>query len=109
MQLMDHEKDRRKDQTAWMMNHFLLVAYLQRILTIASRASGETIPYFYGKEIHKAIGIMRTNGVKLEGRSSTYTSRAALYPIYSLANHSCIDCNTRTSKVENSKNVSSFR
>ena len=105
MQLMDHEEERRKDQKAWMMNHILVVAYLQRLLTIANKVTGKSFPQFSAKQIHKAIGIMRTNGVKLDGKSRSYSSRVALYPIYSLTNHNCIDCNTRTFKTENSNNV----
>ena len=109
MQLMDHDEDRRKNQKAWMMTYILVVVYLQRMLAIGSSVGGKSLPHFSAKQIQKAIGLMRTNGVKIEGKSATYTSRVALYPIYSLTNHSCIDCNTRTSKTENSKNVSSFR
>ena len=110
MQLMDHEEDRRKDQKAWMMNHILVVAYLQRILTFSSKVSGSgSMPCFSAKQIHKVIGLMRTNGVKIDGKSAIHTSRVALYPIYSLTNHSCIDCNTRTNTFENSRNVTSFR
>ena len=109
MQLMDHEEDRRKNQKAWMMTYILVVAYLQRMLAIGSSNSAKSLPNFSAKQIQKAIGLMKTNGVKIEGKSATHTSRVALYPMYSLTNHSCIDCNTRTSKVENSKNVSPFR
>ena len=106
MQLMDHEEERRKDQKAWMMNHILVVVYLQRILAIANKVSNKQYPQFSAKQIHKAIGIMRTNGVKVDRNPKSYSSMVALYPTYSLTNHSCIDCNTRTFKTENSKNAS---
>ena len=106
MQLMDHEEERRKDQKAWMMNHILVVAYIQRLLAVASKVhQGNLFSLFSAKQIHKAIGIMRTNGVKVEGNPKSHSSMIALYPTYSLTNHNCIDCNTRTIKMQNSKNV----
>lgn len=105
MQLMDHEEERRKDQKAWMMNHILVVAYIQRVLAIANKASGKSFPQFSAKQIHRAIGIMRTNGVKLDGNPRSHSSMVALYPTYSLTNHNCLDCNTRTVKTQTSNNV----
>ena len=106
MQLMDHEEERRKDQKAWMTNHVLVVAYLQRLLTTANKVTGKSFPQFTAKQIHKAIGIIRTNGVKIDPKTRDYSSLVALYPNYSLTNHNCIDCNTRTFKVENFNSVS---
>ena len=106
MQLMDHEEERRKDQKAWMMNHILVVAYIQRLLAVASKVNQtNSFSQFSAKQIHKAIGIMRTNGVKVDGNPKSHSSMIALYPTYSLTNHNCIDCNTRTIKTQNSKNV----
>ena len=108
MQLMDHEDERRKDQKAWMMNHVLVVIYLQKILTQAAAKSktGSKGPYFNSKQIQKVIGLLRTNGVKLEGKKGVHCSKVGLYPIYSLTNHNCIDCNTRTFKVTKDNHVS---
>ena len=87
------------------MNHILIVAYIQRLLAIANKISSSiSFPQFSAEQIHKAIGIVRTNGVNLDGNPRSHSSRTALYPTYSLTNHNCIDCNTRTIKVENKNN-----
>lgn len=107
MQLMDHEEDRKKDQKSWMMNHILVVAYIQKVLAEAAKHSKDPRPpAFNAKQIHKVIGLLRTNGVKLEGEKAKSASKVGLYPIYSLTNHNCYDCNTRTFKVKTKDDVS---
>ena len=52
---------------------------------------------FTSAEIRRAIGIIRTNSVKLEGGRGRGEG-AAIFPTYSYANHSCV-CNTFTRKT----------
>ena len=52
---------------------------------------------FTAAEIRRAIGIIRTNSVKLEGGRGRGEG-AAIFPTYSYANHSCV-CNTFTRKT----------
>eukprot|EP00094_Tigriopus_californicus_P008225 TCALIF_07921-PA protein Name:"Similar to msta Protein msta, isoform A (Drosophila melanogaster)" AED:0.43 eAED:0.43 QI:0/-1/0/1/-1/1/1/0/369 len=84
--LMDHEEERKKDQTTWMLSHMLVVSFLRGACRIT----------FSADDIQRAIGIMRTNGVKLDTRSGQ-ASGIGLYPTFSLLNHNC-QCNTRTKK-----------
>ena len=50
--------------------------------------------------VEKLVGIIKTNSVKIEGRHpSTHGPMLGLYPTYSLTNHDCFACNTRTSKI----------
>ena len=107
MQLMDHEKERRTEKS-WMLNHILIVVYLQKIWAQATANTGVKGQGFNGQQIQKAIGLLRTNGVKIDGQDTTRASNVGLYPTYSLTNHSCIDCNTRTCKIFTKDNVSSF-
>ena len=100
---MDHEKERKKEKS-WMMNHIMIVMYLQKILTQAAKSikNGKG-PYFNANQIQKAIGLLKTNCVKIDGDG---ISMIALYPTYSLTNHNCISCNTRTSKIHTPDGVS---
>lgn len=84
--LMDHEEQRKKDQTTWMLSHMLVVSFLRGACRLP----------FSADEIQRAIGIIRTNGVKLDTRSGQ-ASGIGLYPTFSLLNHNC-QCNTRTKK-----------
>lgn len=96
LKLMDHEKE-RKSEKSWMMNHIMIVMYLQKILTQASEFTGDGKgSYFNSSQIQKAIGLLKTNCVKIDGEG---ISMVALYPTYSLTNHNCLNCNTRTSKI----------
>ena len=51
---------------------------------------------FTRAEIRRAIGILRTNSVRLDPRTG-HMDGVAVYPTYSFANHSCL-CNTHTRK-----------
>ena len=74
--------------------------------TICGFSGSEKGIYFDAKQIQKAIGLLKTNGVKIDGQDSTKSSGVGLYPTYSLTNHSCIGCNTRTHRIFRPNNVS---
>ena len=50
--------------------------------------------YFVQFQIQKAIGMVRTNGAKLDSRPG-HAGGTAVYPNYSMINHNCV-CNVRT-------------
>lgn len=93
-QLVDHEEERKKDKKTWTLNHVLVVSFIQRALGLHQDTEG---PLFSTQQIHRAIGLLRTNGVKLDSRPGA-TTGVAIYPVYSLTNHDCL-CNTRTKKI----------
>ena len=84
---MDHSSERdEKDGQKWKLYELLVVNFVRTCLGLD----------YSELEIRSAIGIIRTNTVKLEQR--THLGEAvAMYPTYSFANHSCI-CNTFTRK-----------
>jgi hypothetical protein len=46
---------------------------------------------FSGDEIQAAVGILRTNGSRLESGSGSGTGKGlGLFPTYSMLNHSCV-------------------
>ena len=106
---MDHEKERRGEKS-WMLNHILVVVYLQKIFAQAAKNTGvKGGLHFNAQQIQKAIGLLRTNGVKIDGQDASRGSNVGLYPTYSLTNHSCIDCNTRTIKIHRNDNVCAIK
>ena len=90
---MDHDEDRaRKDSPAWKLHEVLVVNFIQKSLKLSE---------FSQKDIRRAIGILRTNSVKLDMRRG-YGDGVAVYPTYSYANHSCV-CNSHTKKYKDHK------
>jgi len=84
---MDHDEDREsKDNQAWKLHELLVRNFVQKCLQLK----------FSDNDIRRAIGIIRTNSVKLEHREGLGEG-VAVYPTYSYANHSCL-CNTFTRK-----------
>eukprot|EP00095_Tigriopus_kingsejongensis_P012445 maker-scaffold89_size390429-snap-gene-0.18 protein:Tk12445 transcript:maker-scaffold89_size390429-snap-gene-0.18-mRNA-1 annotation:"protein isoform b-like" len=64
----------------------LTLSTLKVICMIRDQRQGTN---FAQSEIQRMIGILRTNGMKLEQRGEDGTPGVALYPIYSLINHAC--------------------
>eukprot|EP00092_Neocalanus_flemingeri_P013253 GFUD01014283.1.p1 GENE.GFUD01014283.1~~GFUD01014283.1.p1 ORF type:complete len:522 (+),score=161.87 GFUD01014283.1:236-1801(+) len=82
--LMDHEDERRKEKEYWQMFQKNVVDYLRIRVGLADTYSEE--------EIHRAIGILRTNAFQIEHPylAAQGTSGKAIYPTFSFLSHSCI-------------------
>lgn len=91
--LVDHNERRKMDQKTWMLNTVLVVGFIQKVLGLDKSNCGDL---FSEESIHRAIGVLRTNSVKLDDPPG-YTTGSAMYPTFSLLNHNCV-CNTRTRK-----------
>ena len=76
------------------MNHVLIVSFIQKVLGLTEETTGSKL--FTETSIHHAIGLLRTNSVKLDSPVG-YTTGTAIYPTFSFLNHNCV-CNTRTRK-----------
>ena len=60
------------------------------VVMLLQDACAGTMEEFSQQEIQRMIGILKTNGMKLEPHGSEKgISGVALYPIYCLLNHSC--------------------
>ena len=92
--LMDHHDERKRDQKTWVLNQVLVVAFIQKVLGLTEESMSSKL--FSDASIHRAVGLLRTNSVKLDSPIG-YTTGTAIYPTFSLLNHSCL-CNTRTKK-----------
>merc|ERR1712106_167066 len=90
---MDHDEDRaKKDSPAWKIHEMIVVNFVQKTLKLEE---------FSHSDIRRAIGILRTNSVKLDVRKG-HVDGVAVYPTYSYANHSCV-CNSHTKKYKDHK------
>lgn len=78
-----------QDRKTWSLNHVLIVGYLRGACRLSSRFSSD--------QIHRAIGILRTNAVRVDPGKPGHAAGIGLFPRYSLLNHSCL-CNTATVK-----------
>ena len=87
---MDHNDQRDQDNQAWKLHELLVRNFVQKYLNLS----------FSDDEVRRAIGIIRTNTVKLE-QPKTGAEGVAMFPTYSYANHRC-QCNTFTRKVGHS-------
>ena len=92
--LIDHGEERKSDQKSWILNHVLIVSFIQKVLGLTEETTGSKL--FTEASIHHAIGLLRTNSVKLDSPVG-YTTGTAIYPTFSFLNHNCV-CNTRTRK-----------
>ena len=61
--LVDHNDHRRRDQKTWMLNTVLVVGFIQKVLGLDKSKCGDL---FSDEGIHRAIGLLRTNSVKLD-------------------------------------------
>ena len=91
---MDHAAERKQDQKTWLLNHVLIVGFIQKVLGLNEETTGSKL--FSDFSIHRCIGLLRTNSVKLDSPVG-YTTGTGIYPTFSLLNHDCV-CNTRTRK-----------
>ena len=51
------------DQKTWMLNTVLVVGFIQKVLGLDKSNCGDL---FSEESIHRAIGVLRTNSVKLD-------------------------------------------
>ncbi|XP_023334833.1 uncharacterized protein LOC111706243 [Eurytemora carolleeae] len=86
--LMDHVEERTATQSNINMMYLKVVTFLKKTCDT---------PEFDETEISRTIGILRTNGMKLEQVGSCECAGVALYPIYCLLNHACYN-NTNYTK-----------
>ena len=85
---MDHNDQREsKDNQAWKLHELLVRSFVQKYLNLS----------FSDEDIKRAIGIVRTNSVRLE-QPKVGREGVAIFPTYSYANHRC-QCNTFTRKI----------
>ena len=61
--LVDHNDQRRRDMKTWMLNTVLVVGFIQKVLGLNKSNCGDL---FSEESIHRAIGLLRTNSVKLD-------------------------------------------
>lgn len=86
---MDHDDARaRTDSNLWKIHEVVVVNFIREILKLGDK--------FSERDIRKVIGILRTNSVLLD-KQGGFGEGVALYPVYTLMNHSCVN-NTRTFK-----------
>ena len=94
--LMDHGQERRMDMKTWMLNNVLVVGFIKKVL-------GQKLD---DHMIQRAIGLLKTNSVKLDAKPG-YTTGSAIYPTFSYLNHNCV-CNSRTKKYIDQNGVSFY-
>ncbi len=84
---------RKDDSRGWAMVHAVAAGFLRGACKLAER--------FTAEDVYRAVGMLMTNGVKLEcsngRRRGEGRGGLGLYAAYSLLNHSCLP-NTRTKK-----------
>lgn len=82
--LMDHDDERRKEEEYWRMFQANVVDYL--------RIKGGLADTYSEEEIHRAIGILRTNAFQVEHpyMAAVGTSGKAIYPTFSFLSHCCL-------------------
>jgi len=82
--LMDHDQERREEKEYWKMFQGNVVDYIRKKGGLADTYSEE--------EIHRAIGILRTNAFQVEHpyMVAVGTSGKAIYPTFSFLSHSCL-------------------
>ena len=76
---------------------YSITAMKMNVMTFLKKHFGEV--EFTSHEIERNIGILRTNGMKLEQNSLKQNPGVVLYPIYCLINHACYN-NTNYIKTE---------
>jgi len=81
--LMDHDEERRKELEYWKMFQKNVVDYIRIVGNLADTYSDD--------EIHRAIGILRTNAFQVEHdyMKAVGTDGKAIYPTFSFLSHSC--------------------
>ena len=89
--LMDHDHERQSEGT------YSMTAMKLNVMTFLTEHFGEE--QFPDYEIERNIGILRTNGMKLEQVDLVSAPGVVLYPVYCLINHACYN-NTNYVKCE---------
>jgi len=81
--LMDHDEERRKELDYWKMFQKNVVDFI--------RIRGNLGDTYTDEEIHRAIGILRTNAFQVEHdyMKAVGTDGKAIYPTFSFLSHSC--------------------
>jgi len=81
--LMDHDEERRKELDYWKMFQKNVVDFI--------RIRGNLADTYSDDEIHRAIGILRTNAFQVEHdyMKAVGTDGKAIYPTFSFLSHSC--------------------
>ena len=89
--LMDHDQERQSEGT------YSMTAMKMNVMAFLTKYFGEQ--QFPDYEIERNIGILRTNGMKLEQGDLVSAPGVVLYPVYCLINHACYN-NTNYVKCE---------
>lgn len=94
--LMDHDTERRKETEYWNMFQSNVVDYV--------RKKGGLEDTYTEEEIHRVIGILRTNAFQVEHpyMAAVGTSGKAIYPTFSFLSHSC-KANARYAVMEDDR------
>jgi hypothetical protein len=86
--LMDHNVERRTEQPkVWMFEKEFIVDFIHNNLQLQER--------FLEDQIHRAAGILMTNATSLSLPEEGFGRVTALFPVFSMMNHSCCS-NTKT-------------
>ena len=91
LNLMDHSEERQAEAT------YLCASMKVNVMTFLVKQFG-CVEYSEA-EIDRCIGILKTNGMKLEHSRLKASSGVVLYPIYCLINSACVS-NTNHIKTE---------
>jgi len=87
-QLMDHNLERQAEQAdMWALEEEFIVKFIHGQLGLEERFSSE--------QVHRASGVLMTNTTSLTLPEAGYGRATALYPVFSMMNHSCA-ANTKT-------------
>ena len=87
-QLMDHNFERQSEQPdMWALEEEFIVGFIHHQLGLEERFSSE--------QVHRASGVLMTNTTSLTLPDDGYGRATALYPVFSMMNHSCA-ANTKT-------------
>jgi len=87
-QLMDHNLERQTEQAdMWALEEEFIVKFIHKQLGLEKR--------FPSDLVHRASGILMTNSTSLTLPDHGFGRATALYPVFSMMNHSCA-ANTKT-------------
>ena len=87
-QLMDHNLERQAEQAdMWALEEEFIVKFIHGQLGLEERFSSE--------QVHRASGVLMTNTTSLTLPEVGFGRATALYPVFSMMNHSCAS-NTKT-------------
>ena len=85
---MDHNVERQEEQPSiWKFEKEFMVNFIHQKLKLQER--------FLEDQIHRAAGMIMTNATSVRLPEEGYGRASALFPVYSMMNHSCMP-NTKT-------------